>query len=190
MACMQCTQRCKDPTEVRETSLCTAARLWSACFFLSLMVKTISVLEPQPMLSERSSMSEPSDFEVWNSSHAHHWTSGPFSSDLPMCQGGKRADLLMSTTWEPPNKKKNQKTPRIWAEILASHQLIPGVVPRIAQLLRELGFPMASVSSESCSENVPEFRDLLREWPSHSESVSFKTGVVPRLLIMCPSRCH
>ena len=27
--------------------------------------------------------------------------------------------------------------------------------------------------SENCSENTPEFRELLREWPFHSESVFF-----------------
>ena len=28
--------------------------------------------------------------------------------------------------------------------------------------------------SENCSENTPEFRELLREWPFHSESVFFQ----------------
>ena len=37
--------------------------------------------------------------------------------------------------------------------------------------------------SENCSENTLEFRELLREWPFHSESVFFKIGVVPRFLI-------
>ena len=36
--------------------------------------------------------------------------------------------------------------------------------------------------SESCSENAPEFQELLRECPFHSESVFFKIGVVPRSL--------
>ena len=36
--------------------------------------------------------------------------------------------------------------------------------------------------SENCSEKTPEFRELLREWPFHSESLFFKIGVVPRFL--------
>ena len=37
--------------------------------------------------------------------------------------------------------------------------------------------------SENCSENAPEFRELLREWPfSLRERFFFKIGVVPRFL--------
>ena len=41
----------------------------------------------------------------------------------------------------------------------------------------EMGFShklCCECHSESCSENAPEFRELLREWPSHSENVFFR----------------
>ena len=61
-------------------------------------------------------------------------------------------------------------------------QPIPRVAPRVAP---RIGFSHKlgrDCHSESCSENTPEFRELLREWPFHSESVFFKIGVVPRFL--------
>ena len=77
-----------------------------------------------------------------------------------------------------------KKAPRIWAEILASnqfrvaprvapriglsHKLVVSAVPRIA--------PRMPRNSENCSENAPEFRELLLEWPFHSESVFFRIG--------------
>ena len=57
------------------------------------------------------------------------------------------------------------------------------VAPRNAPRMgfsHELGH---ECSSESCSEHALEFRELLREWPYHAESVLFsKFGVVPTLL--------
>ena len=64
-------------------------------------------------------------------------------------------------------------------------QPIPRVAPRVAP---RIGFPHKlgrESHSENCSENTPEFRELLREWPFHSESVFFKIGVVPRFLNVC-----
>ena len=61
-------------------------------------------------------------------------------------------------------------------------QPIPRVAPRVAP---RIGFSHKlgrECHSENCSENTPEFRELLREWPFHSESVFFKIGVVPRFL--------
>ena len=63
-------------------------------------------------------------------------------------------DQWLSNLWRAgttPILKKN--APRIWAEILASNQF------------RE---------SLHCSENAAEFRELLREWPFHSESLFFQ----------------
>ena len=57
-------------------------------------------------------------------------------------------------------------------------QPIPRVAPRI-RFSHKLG---RESHSESCSENALEFRELLREWPFHSESVFFKIGVVRRFL--------
>ena len=85
--------------------------------------------------------------------------------------------------------------------MLGSNDLARGNHPNFEKTLREIGLkfwrPTDSEScprigfsrklgrdchSESCSENTPEFRELLREWPFHSESVFFKIEVVPRFL--------
>ena len=61
-------------------------------------------------------------------------------------------------------------------------QPIPRVAPRVAP---RIGFSHKlgrECHSENCSEHTLEFRELLREWPFHSESIFFKIGVVPRLL--------
>ena len=58
-------------------------------------------------------------------------------------------------------------------------QSIPRVAPRVAP---RIGFSHTlgrESHSESCSENAPEFRELLREWPCHSESVFSKLGWFP-----------
>ena len=64
----------------------------------------------------------------------------------------------------------------------------PRVAPRVAP---RIGFSHKlgrECHSENCSENAPEVRELLREWPFHSESVFFKIGVVPRFLNFCSAR--
>ena len=61
-------------------------------------------------------------------------------------------------------------------------QPIPRVAPRVAP---RIGFSHKlgrDCPSENCTENAPEFRELLWEWPFHSESVFFKIGVVSRVL--------
>ena len=58
--------------------------------------------------------------------------------------------------------------------------MTPGVAPRIAPRMgfsHELG---RERNSESCFENIVEFRELLREWPFHSESASLE--IAPRTL--------
>ena len=58
-------------------------------------------------------------------------------------------------------------------------QSIQRVAPRVAP---RIGFSHKlgrECHSENCSENAPEFRQLLREWPFHSESVFSKLGWFP-----------
>ena len=47
---------------------------------------------------------------------------------------------------------------------------IPRVAPRVAPRIAFFTRLGRECNSESCSENSPEFRELLREWPLHSES--------------------
>ena len=51
-------------------------------------------------------------------------------------------------------------------------------MPRVAlRVALRMGFSHdlgQECKSESCSENAQEFRELLREWPFHSESVFFQ----------------
>ena len=84
------------------------------------------------------------------------------------------ADARKTQQWQLTTNLK-KKAPRV--------QPIPRVAPRVAP---RIGFSHKlgrESHSESCSENAPEFRELLREWPFHSESVLFKVGVVPRFLM-------
>ena len=62
-------------------------------------------------------------------------------------------------------------------------QPIPRVAPRVAPRIgfsHQLG---RESHSESCSENAPEFRELLREWPFTPRTFFFNIGVVPRFPI-------
>ena len=69
-------------------------------------------------------------------------------------------------------------------------QPIPRVAPRVAP---RIGFSHRlgrECHSESCSENTPEFRELLREWPFHSESVFFsKLGWFPDFGVLIQNKC-
>ena len=72
----------------------------------------------------------------------------------------KRSENLgWKNFWRPTNSAR--VAPRVALRIGLSHKL----------------------GRECHSENAPELRELLREWPFNSESVFFKIGVVPRFLI-------
>ena len=67
----------------------------------------------------------------------------------------------------------------------------PRVAPRIG-FSHKLG---RERHSENCSENTPEFRELLREWTFHSESVFFQnwggsqvSEYVTKTILICVSR--
>ena len=71
-----------------------------------------------------------------------------------------------------------KNAPRIWA------QMKPLGLPRNSGSWSERflhGFSR-ELTSENCSEIAPEFRDLLQEWPIHSESVLSKLGRLPSVL--------
>ena len=93
------------------------------------------------------------------------------SSSIWLAEKSCREGEFFLERGDHPNFEKN--APRIWAEIQASNP-IPRVAPRVAP---RIGFSHKfgrECHSENCSENTPEFRELLREWPFHSESVFFK----------------
>ena len=77
-----------------------------------------------------------------------------------------------------------REPPQFWKKCSENFgvQPIPRVAPRVAPRIGSSHKLGRECHSENCSENAPEFRELLREWPFHSESVFFKIGVVPRFL--------
>ena len=63
----------------------------------------------------------------------------------------------------------------------ATQGLACGVLRRNSRSRAADGFHIASVTkcAESCSENAPEFWELLCNWTCHSVSVFLETGVIP-----------
>ena len=104
---------------------------------------------------------------------------GPFFGLV--CRGDSWLLVPSSGAQEPPQSWKKSSENLGWN---FGVQPIPRVTPRVAPRIAFSHRLGRECHSDNCSENTPEFRELLREWPFHSRAffIFFKIGVVPRFL--------
>ena len=89
---------------------------------------------------------------------------------LLACKEPRNRSAFVSGAWGPPKiftktkEKLRESGLKFWLPNKTS--VAPRDAPRV-ELSHNSG---PECNCKSCPENAPEFRDLLREWPFHSES--------------------